>query len=52
MFWYEEHKNEDNSELNRKFDYFIDRAKNKLGLDIRVYPWAEWSLIHNNAEVK
>lgn len=51
MFWYEEHKSEDNSELNRKFDYFIDRAKNKLGLDIRVYPWAEWSLIHNNAEV-
>ena len=43
MFWYEQHKNEDNSLLISKFDYFCDIAT-KAGLSLHVYPWARWSM--------
>lgn len=46
MFWYEQHKNEDNSELNEKFDYFIQKAQD-LGLYVHIYPWAKWSMEDN-----
>lgn len=51
MFWYEEHKTENNQELNDKFDYFLDKAV-KRDLFTHVYPWAQWSLEYNIKEAK
>lgn len=43
MFWWEKHKDDDNSELIQMAKYFIYRAEvNKC--KIHVYPWARWLL--------
>ncbi|MCR5261124.1 MAG: radical SAM protein [Candidatus Gastranaerophilales bacterium] len=43
MFWWEKHKDDDNTELVKMAQYFVDKA-NEYGYKLHIYPWARWLL--------